>query len=153
MQLGFLSRSFFLDQVSSRDPTISDFLLLAILALAARFTAPLIKRFGGPKQASVEMHRRALSIIGEEMMEPTLERMQALFLLGVNDFGEGNGGRSWVSDLVDGSDMVALDGDCHPDGFHPALASGADLCTGPFRNARADQRSGDGSSIILARVL
>lgn len=97
MQLGFLSRSSFLDKVRHDPASVSVFLLLSILALSARFTTSLVARFGSPKAASAEMRRRALSLLGEEMLEPTVERMQALFLLGVNDFGEGDGGRSWVS--------------------------------------------------------
>ncbi|OCF32248.1 hypothetical protein I316_06163 [Kwoniella heveanensis BCC8398] len=42
------------------------------------------------------MRRRAMSLLGDEMMEASVERMQALFLLAVSDFGEGNGGRSWL---------------------------------------------------------
>ena len=95
-QLGFLPRAFFLEQVTDDPSAVPTFLLLAILALAARFTPCLIRRFGGRKEASLEMRRRAMSMLADEMMEATVERMQALFLLGVSEFGEGSGGRSWV---------------------------------------------------------
>ncbi|ORY23118.1 fungal-specific transcription factor domain-domain-containing protein [Naematelia encephala] len=95
-QLGFLPRAFFLEQVENEPASVSIFLILAILALAARFTPSLVKRYGGRKQASMELSRRAMSLIPDEMMEASLERMQALFLLGVGEFGEGNGGRSWM---------------------------------------------------------
>ncbi|WWD01408.1 hypothetical protein V866_008352 [Kwoniella sp. B9012] len=95
-QLGFLPRAFFLEQVERDMSSVPLFLLLSILTLSARFTPSLIKRFGGGKEASIEMRRRAMGLLGDEIMAASVERMQALFLLGVSEFGEGNGGRSWL---------------------------------------------------------
>ncbi|WVW83104.1 hypothetical protein I302_105122 [Kwoniella bestiolae CBS 10118] len=95
-QLGFLPRAFFLEQVEKDVSSVPVFLLLSILTLSARFTPSLIKRFGGGRKASSELRRRAMSLLGDEMVAASVERMQALFLLGVSEFGEGNGGRSWL---------------------------------------------------------
>jgi hypothetical protein len=96
-QLGFLPSAFFIDQITNEPSSVSVFFLLAILALAGRFTPSLVKRYGGRQPASQEFARRALSLISDEMVDASLERIQAFFLLGVCEFGAGNGGRSWVS--------------------------------------------------------
>lgn len=96
-QLGFLPSAFFIDQITNEPSSVSVFFLLAILALAGRFTPSLVRRYGGRQPASQEFARRALSLISDEMVDASLERIQAFFLLGVCEFGAGNGGRSWVS--------------------------------------------------------
>ena len=97
MQLGFLPRALFLEQLEQDLSSAPVLLILSMLALNARFTPSLAARFGGHKQASAEMRRRALSLVADEMTRASVEGIQGLFLLSVSEFGEGNGSRSWVS--------------------------------------------------------
>ncbi|GAA5949941.1 hypothetical protein JCM21900_005532 [Sporobolomyces salmonicolor] len=93
-QLGFLHRPSFLHKVSTNAASINPFLLLSMLAVSARFTPGLIDKFGSPISASSHYQKKALAMVLDEVVEPSIERVQALYLLGVVDFGSGLGFRS-----------------------------------------------------------
>ncbi|GAA5902553.1 hypothetical protein JCM5296_002322 [Sporobolomyces johnsonii] len=93
-QLGFLHRPSFLHKVSTNAASISPFLLLSMLAVSARFTPGLIDKFGSPTSAASHYQKKALAMVPDEIVEPSLERAQALYLLGVADFGSRLGFRS-----------------------------------------------------------
>lgn len=91
---GFIHETRFLEQLEQG--SVPTFLLLAILATSARFSPSLIKRFGGRRAAAEVFKSRALSLVPDEMLLPSLPRLQAFFLLGVSEWAEGSGQRAWV---------------------------------------------------------
>ncbi|GAA6014133.1 hypothetical protein JCM10207_006107 [Rhodosporidiobolus poonsookiae] len=94
-QLGFLHRPSFLHKLANDPAALSPFLLLSILAISARFTDSLVRRHGGePGRASEVYAERALKMVLNEITEPSLERVQALYMLGIYDFGNGQAFRS-----------------------------------------------------------
>ncbi|GAA5917320.1 hypothetical protein JCM6882_008972 [Rhodosporidiobolus microsporus] len=94
-QLSFLHRPSFLHKLSTTPDEISPFLLLAMLAVSARFCEGLIRRHGGsPTDASAVYAERAMGMAFAEMTMPSLERVQALYMLGIHDFGNGQAFRS-----------------------------------------------------------
>ncbi|BGP14763.1 hypothetical protein JCM10213v2_002715 [Rhodosporidiobolus nylandii] len=96
-QLGFLHRPTFLNKLSTAPQSIPPFLLLAMLAVSARFADGLVKHHGGaPTRASEIYAERAMGMVLNEVMEPTLERVQALYLLGIRDFANGQAFRSKI---------------------------------------------------------
>ncbi|GAA6041991.1 hypothetical protein JCM8097_009134 [Rhodosporidiobolus ruineniae] len=95
-QLGFLAESHFLEQLEQDPASISTFLLLSILTISARFAPSLVKRFGSRRAATEAFSARAMSLVPDEMLKPSLERTQAFFLLGVSEWGAGYGQRSWM---------------------------------------------------------
>lgn len=76
------------------------FLLLSILSVSARFTASLVRRYGGAVKAAEVFMARAASLVPEEMYKPTLERTQAFFLLGIAEWGNGDRDRSFVGAVL-----------------------------------------------------
>ncbi|WRT70425.1 uncharacterized protein IL334_007423 [Kwoniella shivajii] len=95
-QLGFLHKALFVERYTSHPNSISDFLLLAICSIAAPFTPTLVARYGGKKTATDFFLARADEILGREMIQPSLERAQAFLLLGVAEWGQGNGPKAWM---------------------------------------------------------
>ncbi|GAA5908635.1 hypothetical protein JCM6882_003699 [Rhodosporidiobolus microsporus] len=95
-QLGFISESVFLEQLEQDPSSISTFLLLAILTISARFSPSLVKRFGSRRAATEAFATRATELVPEEMLKPSLENVQAFFLLGVSEWGGGYGQKSWM---------------------------------------------------------
>lgn len=78
---------------------VGSFLLLAILATSASDTPAVIRRYGGEAQAQNVGQRyfeQALTVAIAEIAEPSLERIQAFYLLANRDWMEGRGTRSWI---------------------------------------------------------
>lgn len=72
------------------------FFLLTILSVSARFTKCLIERYGDATKATDYFINRAGDLIPTEIYRPSLERTQALFLLGISEWTQGNRTRSAV---------------------------------------------------------
>lgn len=68
-----------------------------MLSISARFTPSLIRRYGADGKAGEHFMKCAGQFVADEMYEPTLERTQAFFLLGVAEWGRGARNRSSVS--------------------------------------------------------
>ncbi|GAA5852502.1 hypothetical protein JCM8547_002521 [Rhodosporidiobolus lusitaniae] len=100
-QLTFLHRPSFLHKLASLPPNTAQytplaahhppaFLLLAILAVSARFCEPLVRRAGGdPREASEGWAEKAKALVVNELFSPSLERVQALYLLSLHEYGHG----------------------------------------------------------------
>ncbi|WVW85959.1 hypothetical protein I302_107997 [Kwoniella bestiolae CBS 10118] len=95
-QLGFLHKALFVERYTSHPESVSQFLLLAICSIAAPFTPTLVSRYGGKKRATDFFLGKADEILGREMVRPSLERAQAFLLLGVTEWGQGNGPKAWM---------------------------------------------------------
>ncbi|WVQ67192.1 uncharacterized protein L199_005387 [Kwoniella botswanensis] len=95
-QLGFLHKALFVERYTSHPESVSQFLLLAICSIAAPFTPTLVNRYGGKKRATDFFLAKADEILGREMVRPSLERAQAFLLLGVTEWGQGNGPKAWM---------------------------------------------------------
>lgn len=93
-QLGFLHRPSFLHQLQTRPESVSTFLLLSMLAISARFTPSLAAKHGSPFRAAEHYASKAHALILGELVEPSIDRVQALYLLGIHDFGNGTAFRS-----------------------------------------------------------
>ncbi|TVY92902.1 hypothetical protein LAWI1_G001931 [Lachnellula willkommii] len=74
--------------------SISVFLLLSILSVSARFTKCLIERYGDASKATNYFIMKASDLLPSEIYNPNLERTQALFLLGISEWTQGNRTRS-----------------------------------------------------------
>lgn len=94
--LGFLPKAIFLERLSTDRESISVFFILSILSVAARFTKCLVERYGDVVKATDYFIHRASELIPNEIYKPNLERTQALFLLGVSEWTQGNRTRSAV---------------------------------------------------------
>ncbi|GAA6043420.1 hypothetical protein JCM8097_008586 [Rhodosporidiobolus ruineniae] len=100
-QIGFTHRPSFFNKLGTAPESISTLFLLAMLAVSARYTPSLLKLHGGtPQQASSVYMEQACQLLGNELAEPTLERVQALYMLGLCDLGAGNGFRATVLQSV-----------------------------------------------------
>ncbi|WVF73223.1 hypothetical protein IAT40_008042 [Kwoniella sp. CBS 6097] len=95
-QLGFLHKAIFVERYMTFPERVSEFLLLAICSIAAPFTPSLVSRYKGKKRATDFFLGRADQMLGKEMVEPSLERAQAFLLLGVTEWGQGNGSKAWM---------------------------------------------------------
>ncbi|OCF32258.1 hypothetical protein I316_06173 [Kwoniella heveanensis BCC8398] len=95
-QLGFLHKAIFVERYMTSPERVSEFLLLAICSIAAPFTPSLVARYRGKKRATDFFLARADQLLGREMVEPSLERAQAFLLLGVTEWGQGNGSKAWM---------------------------------------------------------
>ncbi|PSR83342.1 hypothetical protein BD289DRAFT_370099, partial [Coniella lustricola] len=94
-QLGFLPKAVFLEAVSCNVHCISPFLLSSILAIAARFTPCLVRRYGhSTRRATDNFLQIARAMALAEMYTPTLDRTQAFFLLAIAEWGDGQKDRS-----------------------------------------------------------
>ncbi|KAK5128735.1 hypothetical protein LTR85_000068 [Meristemomyces frigidus] len=96
LQLGFLPKALYLEAVSRDMHAVHPFLLFSVLAISARFTACLAKRFGGSSNASDYFIELASHCVAEQMYETSLENMQAFFLLGMAEWARGNRSRSSI---------------------------------------------------------
>lgn len=94
-----MPKALFLERLTKDRRSVSAFLLLSILSISARFTHSLIRRYGADGKAGEHFMRCAGKLVPEEMYEPSLERAQAFFLLGIAEWGRGARHRSSVSDL------------------------------------------------------
>ncbi|KAH7308745.1 hypothetical protein BKA65DRAFT_559625 [Rhexocercosporidium sp. MPI-PUGE-AT-0058] len=93
-QLGFFPKAIFLERLSRDFESVSVFLLLSILSVSARFTPCIIERYGGNAEATEYFIARATELVPHEMYKSSLDRTQALFLLSIADWGNGNKNRS-----------------------------------------------------------
>jgi hypothetical protein len=93
---GFIPKALFLERLTKDRKSISVFLLLSILSISAPHTPSLWRRYGGILSASKHFISCAGQLIANEIYEPSLERIQAFFLLGVSEWAQGNGTRSAV---------------------------------------------------------
>lgn len=84
------------------------FLLLSILAVSARFTSSLVKRYGGHAKATKTFVDRAEGLVPSEMYKPALDTIQAFILLGIAEWANGDRSRSLVSSLFTGLSNVIL---------------------------------------------
>lgn len=89
-QLGFLPKAMFIERLQRDQRSINPLLLLGLLGITARFVPKLVKRYGGPVQATQIMIEHARKLVFEEMYAPSLERIQGFFLLGVAEWGNGD---------------------------------------------------------------
>ncbi|KAH8890559.1 hypothetical protein GQ53DRAFT_590443, partial [Thozetella sp. PMI_491] len=97
LQVGFIPKALFLEQIENSRDSINVFLLLSMLTISARFTPDLCARFGDGKTASEFFMDIAHVMIAEEMWNICLENAQAFFLLGMADWGRGDRERSAIN--------------------------------------------------------
>ncbi|BGP46923.1 hypothetical protein JCM10450v2_002775 [Rhodotorula kratochvilovae] len=95
-QLGFLHRPSFLHQLQTKPASVSPFLLLAMLSVSARFVSALVAKHGSPARASEVYAARAHDLVLVELADPSLERVQALYLLALHDYAHGCAFRAQV---------------------------------------------------------
>ncbi|KAF2792017.1 hypothetical protein K505DRAFT_350908 [Melanomma pulvis-pyrius CBS 109.77] len=93
-QLGFIPKTSFFERIQKDD--VSEFLLLCILCLSARFTPCLVDRYGDAAKATDRFMTAALEKVPHEMYNTNLENVQALFLLSVAEWGNGDRDRSSI---------------------------------------------------------
>lgn len=95
-QLGFIPKAVFIEGlVKDQDlKRHSKFLLTCILSISARFTPPLVKRYGSGQHATKYFTNLASQMVPSEMYEPSLERTQGFFLLAIAEWGNGDKNRS-----------------------------------------------------------
>ncbi|KAK1835306.1 hypothetical protein QBC39DRAFT_250398, partial [Podospora conica] len=97
LQIGFIPKALFLEQLETNRDSVNVFLLLSMLGISARFTPPLCDRFKGSKAASEFFLDVAHILIADEMFKTSLENAQAFFLLGMADWGRGDRDRSAIN--------------------------------------------------------
>ena len=93
-QLGFIPKAVFLEGLVRQPSSVSKFLLATILSISARFTPSLIRRYGSAAGATDYFLEVSKSMVPEEMYQPSLERIQAFFLLAIARWGNGDRDRS-----------------------------------------------------------
>lgn len=76
-RISFLPQSFLLENIKERPQSISPFLLLSILTVAAGWTPGLTKKHGGPLEAGDYFYHRAKGLIAAEMLKPSLQACQS----------------------------------------------------------------------------
>jgi len=91
-----MPKALFLERLTNDKRSISAFLLLSILSISARFTHSLIRRYRADGKAGEYFMKYAGRLVLDEMYEPTLERAQAFFLLGIAEWGRVERHRSSV---------------------------------------------------------
>ncbi len=97
LQVGFVPKALFLEQMETDPASVSVFLLLSMLSISARFTPELCGRFRGDGKAAAEFFMDVAHVItADRMWHTTLENTQAFFLLGVADWGRGARDRSAI---------------------------------------------------------
>jgi hypothetical protein len=94
--VGFIPKALFLERLARDRRSVSVFLLLSVLRISARFTPSLI-RHGADGKAGEHFMKCAGQLVSYEMYEPTLDRAQAFFLLGIAEWGRGAKNQSSVS--------------------------------------------------------
>ncbi|KUJ10420.1 uncharacterized protein LY89DRAFT_562387, partial [Mollisia scopiformis] len=95
-QLGFLPKAIFFESLATNRDSINVFLILGILSVSARFTKCLVNRYGDATKATDYFINRASELLPNEIFKPSVERIQALFLLGVAEWVQGNRTRSAI---------------------------------------------------------
>ncbi|GAA5961373.1 hypothetical protein JCM8115_003423 [Rhodotorula mucilaginosa] len=95
-QLGFLHRPTFLHELQTGTGAHSPFLLASMLALSARLTPAIVKYFGSPRDATRFFLSRAHNLLVDGLYAPSLDRVQALYLLSLADTVERNAYRAKV---------------------------------------------------------
>lgn len=95
-QLGFIPKALFLERLSEDGESVNVFLLLSILSLSGRFTPSLVRRYGSQAKATEFFLSQAAHLVPHEMYQPSLERTQAFFLLGIAEWGNGDRNRSCI---------------------------------------------------------
>ena len=93
-QLGFIPKTSFFERIERNE--VSNFLLLCILCLSARFTPCLVQRYGDAAKTTDRFITAALERVPREMYNINLENVQALFLLSVAEWGNGDRDRSSI---------------------------------------------------------
>ncbi|KAH6888023.1 fungal-specific transcription factor domain-containing protein, partial [Thelonectria olida] len=93
-QLGFIPKATFLDNLRTNPGSVSRFLLACILSISARFTKTLVRRYGSARKATDHFLQVARSMVPTEMYNPSLERIQAFFLLAISQWGNDDRDRS-----------------------------------------------------------
>ncbi|RDW80196.1 hypothetical protein BP6252_04834 [Coleophoma cylindrospora] len=95
-QLGFIPKALFLERLSEDRESVNVFLILSILSLSGRFTPSLVRRYGSQAKATEFFLSQAAHLVPYEMYQPSLERTQAFFLLGIAEWGNGDRNRSCI---------------------------------------------------------
>ncbi|KKA26326.1 hypothetical protein TD95_003510 [Thielaviopsis punctulata] len=95
-QLGFIPKTVFMEKLRRDPAAVSPFLLVCILCISARFTPVLRNRYGGARQATDYFVAAARAMVPTEMYTPSLERIQAFFLLAISQWGDGDRDRSSI---------------------------------------------------------
>ncbi|KAH7158143.1 hypothetical protein B0J13DRAFT_189639 [Dactylonectria estremocensis] len=93
-QLGFIPKAVFLENLRVSPGSVSKFLLACILSISARFTPSLVARYGSARKATDHFLEVSRSMVPAEMYNPSLERIQAFFLLAISQWGNGDRDRS-----------------------------------------------------------
>lgn len=97
LQVGFISKALFLEQMETDPASVNVFLLLSILSISARFTPELCARFRNDGKAAAEFFMDVAHVVtADQMWHTTLENTQAFFLLGMADWGRGARDRSAI---------------------------------------------------------
>jgi hypothetical protein len=89
----------FLGRLARDRRSVSVFLLLGVLSISARFAPSLIRRYGTDGKAGEHFMKCARQLVGGEVYEPTPDRAQPFFLLGIAEWGRGAKNCSSVSSL------------------------------------------------------
>ncbi|TVY39357.1 hypothetical protein LOCC1_G004298 [Lachnellula occidentalis] len=117
-QLGFLPKAIFLERLAVDRKSIGVFFLLSILSVSARFTKCLIERYEDANKATDYFIMKASDLLPSEIYNPSLERTQAFFLLGISEWTQGNRTRSAVRYIpwrgLSFSDWLDPHGNCCP---------------------------------------
>ncbi|KFA56498.1 hypothetical protein S40293_01163 [Stachybotrys chartarum IBT 40293] len=95
-QLGFLPKALFFESLKKDRDSISIFLIFSILSVSARFTPCLVRRYHGGRNATQAFLDRATCLVQEQMFTPSLESIQAFFLMSIAEWGNGDKHRSLV---------------------------------------------------------
>lgn len=93
-QLGFIPKAVFLEGLIRNPSSVSTFLLTCMLSISARFTPSLAQRYGSPRNATDYFLDLSRAMVPAEMYQPSLERIQAFFLLAICQWGNGDKDRS-----------------------------------------------------------
>ncbi|KAI1614912.1 fungal-specific transcription factor domain-containing protein [Exophiala viscosa] len=93
-QLGFLPKTRFFERLRKKKEDVSVFLLLSILSISARFTPSLIRRYGNGQDATNAFLESAAGMVLDYMYQPSLETIQAFFLMSLAEWGKGDKDRS-----------------------------------------------------------
>ena len=98
-QIGFLHKIGFMKKLRQNPSEISRFLLFSILATSAADTPAILEKTGSRTSAIAEgqtYFEKAVAMAFDEIAEPSLERIQAFYLLAQQDWMDGRGSRSWI---------------------------------------------------------
>jgi Fungal specific transcription factor domain len=93
-QLGFIPKATFSERIAKKE--VSEFLILCILCLSARFTPSLVAKYGTGQKATEYFTHQALQLVPQKMYSPNLENTQGFFLLSIAEWGNGDKDRSSI---------------------------------------------------------